>query len=606
MIACLLAAQAAAPAGKLSVSLSAWDWVFLVWFLLVTTGVGLYYAKRGGRNLAEYFVSGRNLTWWALGTSMVATTFASDTPLVASGYVVEDGIAKNWLWWSFLFGGTLTVFLFSRLWRRSQVLTEIELIAHRYDGTAARVLRGFKAVYLGLLMNAIIFGWVTSAMSRVLEVVFDISPAYSVGALLALAVIYTFLSGLWGVVAADVLQFAMAMVGAVLLAVLSVAEVGGLGELIDQVRKLEVEHGREILAIFPSDWTVLVTLVLIPLLVNWWAVYYPGAEPGGGGWVAQRMFAARDERHARGGTLWFTVAHYVLRPWPWVLVALAAIVLDHRFLDPETFGDAFHHEKAYPSMFRVLPVGMLGLVVASFFAAFVSTITSILNLSASYLVNDLYLPFIARGVVSDAAQVRVGRCAVLVVALCGVVVTMILQSAGQGWTFVIELTAGTGLVLLLRWLWWRVNAWSEISALIASAVFSIALNTTAGTGCLARLVGNTYAPAASIPVVVVMTTAVWLTVTFLTRPVSAEHLAAFYTQTRPGGWWGPIARATQLRPASVGRDLFLWVTSSAFIFGGLFGVGSALTLNATQAVLFLVIAIIGGLLTLRGLRIQAD
>jgi SSS family solute:Na+ symporter len=590
-----------APANAL-VSLRAWDWIFLVWFLLVTTGVGLYYSKRAGKDLAEYFVSGRNLTWWALGTSMVATTFASDTPLVVSGFVIEHGIARNWLWWSLLFGGTLTVFVFSRMWRRSSVMTEIELIDIRYDGRPARLLRGFKAAYLGLFLNAIIFGWVTLAMSRVIEVVFNVRSELSIGILLVTAIGYTFLAGLWGVVAADILQFSMAIVGAVILAVLSVAEVGGLGQLVDRVQQIEVAQGREILALFPHDWTVLTGLVLIPLLFNWWAVYYPGSEPGGGGWVAQRMLAAKDERHARAGTLWFTIAHFVLRPWPWILVALAAMVLEPRFLSPETYGDAFAAEKAYPTMFQFLPVGMLGLVVASFFAAFISTITSVLNLSASYLVNDLYLPFLAPAERNNEREVGVARATVVLVGVIGVGVTWLLGSAGQGWTLVMDLTAGTGLVLLLRWLWWRVNAWSEISAMIASAGFSLLLGTERGGRILQATFGTSIGADMQIPVVVLLTTMVWLLVTYTTRPVAAKHLAGFYAKVRPGGWWGPVATVGQAQPSSLRRDLWLWATSSALVFGALFGVGSALLLDAALAFVFLGVAVIGGILTYFGLK----
>ncbi len=584
------------------VTLGTWDWIFLVWFLLVTTGVGLYYSKRAGKDLAEYFVSGRNLTWWALGTSMVATTFASDTPLVVSGFVIDDGIARNWLWWSLLFGGTLTVFVFSRLWRRSRVMTEIELISRRYDGKAAHLLRGFKAAYLGLFMNAIIFGWVTLAMSHVLEVVFSIRPEISIGILLLIAIAYTFLAGLWGVVAADVLQFSMAIIGSILLAVLTVAEVGGLGALVDGIKQLEAAEGREILALFPRDWTVLTGLVLVPLLFNWWAVYYPGAEPGGGGWVAQRMLAAKDENHARAGTLWFTIAHYVLRPWPWILVALAAMILEPRFLSHEVYGDAFVSEKAYPTMFRVLPVGILGLVVASFFAAFISTITSVLNLSASYLVNDLYLPFLARGKPSNAHQVRVARGAVVLVGVIGVGVTWILESAGEGWTLVIGLTAGTGLVLLMRWLWWRVNAWSEISAMLASAVFSLLLGTNRGARLLQDLFGPDLGADMQVPLVVGLTTLVWIVATYMTRPVDTEKLTEFFTDIRPGGFWGPVESATGLRPSPLGHDLWLWITSSALVFGGLFGVGSALLLDVTSATVFLGLAALGGVLTWSGMK----
>lgn len=568
-----------------AVSLGAWDWVFLIWFLGVTLGVGLYYARRAGSNLSEYFVSGRSLPWWALGTSMVATTFAADTPLVVTGFIITQGIAKNWLWWSFLIGGTLTVFVFSRWWRRAGVTTEIELIARRYDGKAASMLRGFKAVYLGLVLNSLVFGWVTKAMGQIVEQVFDVPKVWSLGILLAITLGYTSLSGLWGVVAADVLQFAMAMVGAVLLAVLCVSEVGGLSALVDKVSALEVEHGRDLLSLFPTDWTDAFTIVVVVLvLVNWWAVYYPGAEPGGGGYVAQRMLAAKDERHARAGTLWYIFAHYVLRPWPWILVALAAVVLQPGYLSQP---GAYPAEQAYPAMFEYLPVGLLGLVVASFFAAFMSTITTQLNLSASYLVNDLYLPFLSRGRESERSKVHIARLAVALVTAVGCVIAWQLESAGSGWEALMQLTAGTGLVLLARWLWWRVNAWSEISAMIGSAVAYVILNHGPGTALVARLAGDTDSELANtyrLLLTVGFSTAVWVTTTLLTRPVGDEHLASFYTDVRPGGFWGAFSRRANLPRFAVGRDVLMWLAATVMVFGSLLGLGSALLIDVDTAV----------------------
>lgn len=595
------------------VSLDGWDWAFLVWSLVVTTGVGLYYARRAGANLSEYLLSGRNLPWWALGTSMVATTFAADTPIVVAEFVITKGIAGNWLWWNFLVGGTLTVFVFSRLWRRSGVVTEVELIAKRYDGRAALALRGFKALYLGLLVNAIIFGWVTKAMSQILDVVIgpeDSTLALSI--LIALTLGYTALSGLWGVVATDILQFAMAMIGSILMAVLSVKEAGGLEQLVDRVSALGSENGRDLLAIFPTGWNAFSAAILVLVLVNWWAVYYPGAEPGGGGYVAQRMAAAKDEKHARAGTLWFAFAHYVLRPWPWILVGLAALALEPRFLDPKTYGDEFAPGKAYPSMFRVLPVGLLGLVVASFVAAYMSTITSQLNLAASYLVNDFYLPFVAPkgSPPDDRTQVRVARGTVVAVTIVGCVITWLLSSAGTGWTLIMEATAGSGLVLVLRWLWWRVNAWSEISAMAASAVACLLSHTKAGEALLLGLAGGDEAAELVAPLrllfVVAVTTVTWLAVTFATKPVGAEKLAAFYREVRPGGFWGPVARALSLPPVRIGRDVALWAASSVFVFGCLFGIGELLLLRTGAGVGFLAAGVAGGVAVVGLLRGEAS
>ncbi len=592
-----------------SVTLHAWDWAFLAWSLAVTTGVGLYYARRAGKNLSEYLLSGRSLPWWALGTSMVATTFAADTPIVVSEFVLTKGIAGNWLWWNFLVGGTLTVFVFSRLWRRSKVVTEVELIAKRYDGRPAAALRAFKALYLGLLVNAIIFGWVTKAMSRVLEVVVPPEQVtLALGALIALTLVYTALSGLWGVVATDILQFTMAMIGAVLLAVLSVGEAGGLRAVVDRVAAIGAESRRDVLAIVPTGWNAFTAAVLVLVLVNWWAVYYPGAEPGGGGYVAQRMAAAKDEKHARAGTLWFVFAHYVLRPWPWILVALAALALEPRFLGGDPEGD-FAPGKAYPSMFRVLPTGLLGLVVASFVAAYMSTITSQLNLAASYLVNDFYLPFVARKdrPPDDRAQVRVARGTVVAVTAIGCLIAWALETAGAGWALIMEATAGSGLVLVLRWLWWRVNAWSEIAAMGASAVACLLSHTAEGVAFLERLAGGGEAAKDLVSplrllVVVAVTTIAWLAATFATPPVGGERLDAFYRDVRPSGFWGPVAKRLGVEPVRAGRDVLLWAASSVFVLGSLFGVGSAVLLRFGSAAAFLAAGVAGGVAVVALLR----
>ncbi len=597
------------------VQLSGWDWGFLCWFLMVTTGVGLYYARRAGKNLQEYFLSGRNLPWWALGTSIVATTFAADTPIVVAGFVIHGGVAENWLWWNFLFGATLTVFLFSRLWRRAEVVTEIELIAKRYDGTAAKALRAFKAVFLGLVVNSIIFGFVTKAMNSIVGAIFpDLSPAWTLAGLLLLTLVYTTLSGLWGVVATDVLQFAMAVLGAVLLAVLAVSEVGGLSAMVTRVTEIADAHGREhLLTVFPTAWDAFTAGILIFVLVNWWAVYYPGSEPGGGGYVVQRMSAAIDERHARGGNLWFVVAHYVLRPWPWILVALCAIALEPRFLDAanvmRTASDSgqdvkaalaasgltdYQPEKAYPWMFQFLPIGLLGLVAASFLAAFMSTITTTLNLSASYLVNDLWLPFLAKDERDEHSQVVVARIAVVLVMAAGSLVTWLLVSAGEGWRYIMDLTAGSGLVLILRWLWWRVNAWSEIVAMIASAVAFLVVRKGGLDHTLAAWTGGP-ADQLGLLAIVAFSTVCWLTATWLTRPVSAAHLREFYVKVRPGGAWRPVATAAGLPPHALGHDLLMWIASTIAVFGGLFGLGSFLLSDSLVGGISLACAALGGI-----------
>jgi SSS family transporter len=476
--------------------LRAIDFVFVLWFLLVSLAVGLHYGRRAGTSLQEYFLSGRDLPWWALGTSLVATTFASDTPLVVSGFVLSGGVARNWVWWNFLIGGALTVLVFAPLWRRSRVLTEVELIDLRYSGAPAKALRGFKALYLGLVLNSLVFGWVTVAMGSVLTTLLGIRPELALGILIAISLVYTAISGLWGVVATDVIQFAMAMAGSLLLAALSVAEAGGLGSLVERLGGLAPANGGDLLAFFPRGSGSFAAGTAVLLLVTWWAVYYPGAEPGGGGYVAQRMLAAKDERHAVLGTLWFAIAHYALRPWPWILVGLAAAALRPEFLDPAMKDLGFEPERAYPWMMRILPPGLAGLMLASFLAAYMSTITTTLNLSASYVVNDFARPFLLKEG-DERRLVAFSRAAVVAVTAAGCLVALRLESAGSGWMSAMELTAGIGPVLILRWLWWRVNAWSEIAAIAGSALAFLALQSGAAERFLSeRLVGTEVARAA--------------------------------------------------------------------------------------------------------------
>jgi Na+/proline symporter len=595
-------------------TLSALDWLVMAAFLALSLGVGVWFTRRSGKSLDDYFLSGRDLPWWALGTSMIATSFASDTPLVVAGFVLTAGTAKNWVWWSFLVGGTLTVFVFSRWWRRAELTTEVELIALRYDGRSAAGLRGFKALYLGLLLNSIVFGWVTKAMEKVLLAVLPreswlATPGVAVGLLIVVTLLYTAASGLWGVVATDVLQFVVAIGGAIAVAWLGARECGGMAALLDRVGALEAASGRDFLSLLPRGGD-MVALLVVPLAVQWWAVYYPGSEPGGGGYVAQRMFAARDERHARGGTLWYIVVHYALRPWPWVIAGLAALCLEPRFAglaadgSPLPAGAAplagFDAESAYPWLFRLLPSGALGLVVASFLAAYMSTITSLLNLSASYLVTDLWLPLQQRrgAVASQRQQVRVARATVVVVALAGSLVTASLARAGDGWSLVWEFTAGTGAVLLARWLWWRVNAWSEIAAMAASIA-----------GCaVARLPAVAAHLAEGWPrllFVVGVTSVAWVAVTLLTRPCSMATLLHFFRRVRPGGAWGPVAAAAGTPAASLRADLLLWLASTVATYALLFASGHALLGRPAAAGAALLVALPAGALVGKGLRRDA-
>jgi len=575
-------------------SLAAVDWFLLIAYFVLAFGIGMVFARRSGRSVVEYFAGGRSLPWWLIGTSMVATSFSSDTPLAVTGIVVRDGIAGNWFWWTFLFGGGATVFFFAHLWRRAAVLTEVEFIEVRYSGRSARFLRGFKALYLGLPASAIAFGWVTLAMVKILEVVFGTTGFEALAVCVAVTVVYTAIGGLWGVVATDMLLFPVAMVGAVVLAVVSVGKAGGLAALLDSVRTLSAGSERDVLAVVPSFGRALPLAFFVALFVQWWAVYYPGAEPGGGGWVAQRMLAARDPRHAALGTLWFNIAHFILRPWPWILTALAAMVLLPGLAGSTDSGTI---ESAYPRMMSFLPHGLLGLMIASLFAAYMSTIESILNLAGSYLLNDFYKPFVRREA-TERHYVLVSRMLVVLVSLVGLAFSLVLGSVRAGWALIMELSGGAGLVLILRWYWWRINAWSEISALLASAAMAVHLRLSphsplvAGMSRLLRRIGFDADPwGVGIILIVAFTTAVWIAVTFLTPADDPDRLLAFYRKVRPGGFWKPVARRNGasyplgLAPFAgwasavlmilffllgIGKLLFLdWATGGIYIAGGI-------------------------------------
>ena len=570
-------------------SLSAIDWILLAGYFILSIGIGLYFAGRAGRSVSEYFVSGRKLPWWLLGTSMVATSFSSDTPLAVTGIVIKDGIAGNWFWWTFLFGGGATIFFFAHLWRRAAVLTEVEFIALRYSGRASRFLRGFKALYLGLPASGIAFGWVTLAMVKILQVVFGATAVQALSVCVLITVVYTALAGLWGVVATDMLLFPIAMLGAVVLAVVSVGEAGGLAALMDSVRALTAGSGKDTLAVFPSFGKALPLAFFVAVFVQWWAVYYPGAEPGGGGWVAQRMLAARDPKHAVLGTLWFNIAHFILRPWPWILTALAAMVLLPGLTGTADTGMI---EAAYPRMMAFLPRGLLGLMIASLFAAYMSTIESILNLAGSYLLNDFYKPFVRKGA-SERHYVRVSRLLVVAVALVGMAFSLILGSVRSGWALIMELSGGIGLVLLLRWYWWRINAWSEISALLASAAMAVYLKLApdspllAGASSAFRALGFDADPwGVGIVLIVAFTTIVWLAVTFLTPPDEPGHLLAFYRKVRPGGRWKPIAERNGASYPLGFAPLAGWIASVFLILCFLLGIGKILFADYASGALY--------------------
>jgi solute:Na+ symporter, SSS family len=574
------------------------DWLIIALYFAISAAIGLAYTRKASRSLSDYFVSGRSLPWWLAGTSMVATTFAADTPLAVAGFVAKYGVAGNWLWWNGVFSGVLTVFFFARLWRRAGVLTDVEFAELRYGGRPAAVLRGFRALYLALPINLIIMGWVTRAMVTILQVTMHVNPWRAAILLFAITALYSVFSGLWGVIVTDAFQFVIAMGGTILLAVVAVGSVGGLDVLKDKA----VAHFGSADAAFGvlppvgQAWLPLSTL-LIFLGVQWWAAWYPGQEPGGGGYVVQRILSAKDERHGLLATLWFTIAHYALRPWPWILVGFVGLIRYPHLANPE--------EGYVRVMVDVLPSPFRGLLLAAFAAAYMSTISTHLNWGASYLVNDVYLRFIKPNA-SPRAQVIASRSATAVLMVCSLIVMSYLSSVEQGWKILIGLGAGTGLVFILRWYWWRVNAWSEISAMIASFITSILLARFGYT--LDNLGQPTYA--ITMLITVIVTTVVWLGVTFATAPESDATLERFYRRVRPGGpGWKQVSIRLGFGNDPIPGGVLSWVNWVAglvAVYCALVSVGQLLTGSSIRGGLYGGAAIAAFVLIQRNLRADSQ
>ncbi len=574
--------------------LDASDWLIIALYFVISAAIGLAYTRKAGQSLSDYFVSGRSLPWWLAGTSLVATTFAADTPLVVAGLVAKYGVAGNWLWWNGAFSGVLTVFFFARLWRRAGVLTDVEFAELRYGGKPAAALRGFRALYLALPINLIIMGWVTRAMVTILEISLDVNPWVAAIVLFGITALYSVLAGLWGVIITDVFQFVVAMGGSILLAVLAVQSVGGLDALTAQAaaRFGSAEAAFGVLPPTDQAWLPLSTL-LVFLGVQWWAAWYPGQEPGGGGYVVQRILSARDERHGLLATLWFTIAHYAVRPWPWILVGFVAVLRYPGLANPE--------EGYVRVMVDILPSPFKGLLLAAFAAAYMSTISTHLNWGASYLVNDVYLRFI-KPQASRRAQVLASRVGTAVLMVCSLIVMSFLSSVEQGWKLLLGLGAGTGLVFILRWYWWRVNAWSEISAMAASFVTSIAL--AAAGYDPGDTSGGGYAK--SMLITVLVTTVVWLSVTLLTSPESDATLDRFYRQVRPGGaGWRRVAERLGFGDDPIPGGVLSWVNwvaGLAAVYSAVFGIGAFLTGSPARGVLYAGVSVAAFLLIQRNLR----
>ena len=549
------------------------DGLVILAYFAFNLGIGFYYRKRATKSVSDFFVSGRKVTWWLAGTSMVATTFAADTPLAVTGLVARNGISGNWIWWSMAASGILTVFFYARLWRRAGVLTDAEFAEIRYSGTPARFLRGFRAFYLGLPINLIIMGWVNLAIVKILVLVLGVTKvqalAIAIGIMLITASIST-LSGLWGVLVTDLFQFILKMGMVIVLAVFAVHSIGGMAGLISGIHAVEKSGTGtgSLLSFVPdlnSTWMPLITF-FVYIAVNWWASWYPGAEPGGGGFITQRIFCAKNEKHSVLATLWFNIAHYALRPWPWILVALAAVVKFQN--DPAFMADP---ESGYIRiLISDLPASLRGLMLAALAAAYMSAIGTELNWGASYLVNDLYRRFLVSGR-SEKHYVAISQATTMLLMILSAVVTFFMTSIADAWKFMIAIGAGTGLVYLLRWFWWRINAWSEVSAMIAAFVTSL----TVRYGFhLHESEPREFALIVLITVAV--TTAVWLAVTFMTKPEPKDILLSFYRRVRPSAaLWGPIAKeATDVERRKDGLfNLMDWLCGVLMIYAFLFGAG---------------------------------
>lgn len=562
--------------------LSALDWTIIAGYFALALGIGLYFKKRAGSNVVEYFAGGRSLPWWIAGTSMVATTFAADTPLAVTGLIAKHGLAGNWFWWSWAFGGMLTVFVFAKLWRRAEVLTDVELIEMRYAGKAAAFLRGFRGFYIAVVMNSIVIGWVTKAMAQVLQqtVLFDanataVAENDSTGLLLIAAMlvvtgVYSVMSGLWGVAITDMIQFVLAMGGCIGLAVVAVSHIGGVDALQERLTEVYAGEG-DPLAFLPdfSGEGAVIPLGIFAVLVlsQWWATWYPGNEPGGGGYIVQRMASCKDEGHAVKATLFFQLAHYCLRPWPWILVAFVAIALHPGLRDGTDAG------VGYPMMIRELaPTGLRGLLLVTFAAAFMSTISTQMNWGASYLVNDVYKRFI-NPEADDRQMIRASRLAsMLVLTLGGGVAWWMLEfgvSVDNAWAFLAALGAGVGAVFILRWFWWRINVWSEITAMVGSLVLFAVFGSIDATADL---------PAEYRSLLVAGgTLLLWLIATMVTQPEPREHLIGFYRKVRPDGpGWRPVAKdAPDVQSDGLlARGIVCALLGTAIVWLTLPGVGS--------------------------------
>ena len=594
------------------------DWVLIISFFTLVLAIGIYVSKKSGKNTSEYFLSNRSMPWWLLGFSMVATTFSTDTPNLVTDIVRNNGVSGNWVWWAFLLTGLLTVFVYAKLWRKSNVSTDMEFYDLRYGGKPAHFLRGFRSVYLGVVFNIMAMAAVTLAAIKIGQVMLGLSPIETVLIAGTITVIFSALGGFRGVVYTDFVLFFVAIAGAIGAAyyLVNLPEIGGLANLIQH------ENVVDKLSIFPDfdDKEALIGIFIIPLAVQWWSAWYPGAEPGGGGYIAQRMLAAKNENHAIGATFFFNIMHYALRPWPWIIVALASLVI---YPDLASIQEAFPnveesklgHDLAYSAMLTKLPAGLLGLVLASLGAAYMSTISTHLNWGSSYIVNDFYKQQINKDA-SEKELVNVGRISTVILMIFSALLALVLTNALQLFEIILMFGAGTGLIFILRWFWWRINAWSEISAMFASGIISILLNFTSLSTLLfdhkidgGIVVDGVFPAWAKFPLVVLITTIIWVVVTFLTKPEKNETLRAFYKQTTPGGpGWKKVLSTFEdksfiekenSKEWSVPSGILAMVLGCILVYSCMFATGNLLYGNYSIASGLLILIVISAFLLIR-------
>lgn len=591
--------------------LSALDYTLIIVFFTIVLGIGVVVSKKSGKSSSEYFLSGRTMPWWLLGLSMVATTFSTDTPNLVTDIVRTDGVSGNWVWWAFLITGMLTVFVYAKLWRKSNVNTDLEFYELRYGGKPASFLRKFRSIYLGVIFNVITMSAVTLAAIKIGGIMLGLEPWQTVVSAGLITVTFSALGGFKGVVYTDFLLFFVAMGGAIGAAyyLVNLPEVGGVTSLLTH------EDVKGKLSILPdfSNTNAVITLLVIPLAVQWWSSWYPGAEPGGGGYIAQRMLAAKDENHAIGATFFFNIMHYALRPWPWILVALASIVVYPDVASiaeafPNIAADKLGHDLAYPAMLTKLPSGLLGLVLASLIAAYMSTISTQLNWGSSYIVYDFYKQQVNPNA-SEKQLVAVGRFSTVVLMVLSACLALLMQNAMEVFDMLLLFGAGTGLIFILRWFWWRINAWTEIAAMFASGVLSILLKVTPLGNYLFAVDTGVFPDWFQIPFVMLVTTIIWVAATFMTKPESNEVLNSFYKKIQPGGpGWKKVvdnAKADKkdiVNPNekwSVPSGIGAMVLGCVLIYTCMFATGYWIYGETIKALIFTGIALVAGLLLIK-------